>query len=410
MINWLHILMQHHNWQLSVGPFHAYALRWVLSNFLLLHLLVTAGVNFEYDVIIIGSGSSGSVLTGRYTRAGKKVLLIEAGRDPQPCNEVNCPITSWFRRISNFRANKNGHLTKLQVPKISFTCMMKSFQDWTYFSTDNNTCNAQLPDDKGRRCYIPRAKAIGGCASMNLMFAIIYWYGIYDLWVQYFGCDGWGFTDIIQYFIKMEHYNQRYNDTTVLGYNGPMNIMPFYPDPNVPFLNRSYNENEEYQWVDNINKGGVFGGFTLVDSTTKDCRRFSSSKAYIIPVKNSPNLTILQNCLAVKILFDQTNTIAIGVQFLYNGKLYEVYVKSGGRVISCAGVFGTPILLMLSGIGDATYLQQKGITCIQNLPVLRKYLWDHFGCWIWVSLFYFYFAKLSWIFWLEIWFIFISYL
>lgn len=104
-----------------------------------------------------------------------------------------------------------------------------------------------------------------------------------------------------------------------------------------------------------------------------------------IPVKNAPNLKIIQNSLVVKILFDSTNTKAIGVQFLYNGgvKVYMVYVKDGGQVISCAGVFGTPTILMLSGIGDVKYLEQKGITCIKNLPVLRQYLWDHIGIWIW---------------------------
>lgn len=135
----------------------------------------------------------------------------------------------------------------------------------------------------------------------------------------------------------MGHYVTRFDDTNNLGYDGPMYISPFYPDPFVPFLNQTYNENKEYQWVDNINKGGVYGGYSNKYSTTKDCRRFSSAKAYIIPVKNSPNLKIIQNALAVKILFDDTKTKAIGVQFLYNRNLYTVYVKDGGQIISSAG-------------------------------------------------------------------------
>ena len=111
-----------------------------------------------------------------------------------------------------------------------------------------------------------------------------------------------------------------------------------------------------------------WSGFMNAQGTVHRGSRFSTSRAFLRPVRNRPNLHISMKSTVLKILFDTNGKQATGVQFEKNGKIYNV--KASKEVVVSAGSIATPQILMLSGIGPAAHLKEKGISPILvDLPV-----------------------------------------
>lgn len=297
-------------------------------------------VNDIYDFIIVGSGSSGSVIASRLSEVPSwKILVLEAGT------------------AGNF-------FTKVPI-------MAPAFQltpyNWNYTMEQEPGVCLGMED---HICAWPRGKALGGTSVINYM---IYTRGNpldYEKWGEI--DPSWSYNNVLPYFLKSENCNlgtectSKYHNT-----RGELSVeYPFKSEITDAFLQAGVELGEEI--VDyNTPK---YMGFGQLQANQKFGRRHSSYDAFIEPVlSHRKNLKVLKFARVLKILIDNTKT-AQGVIFRKNGKIYTV--KASKEVILSAGVFNSPQLLMLSGVGPVGHLQDLGITPVVNLPV-GQVLYDH---------------------------------
>jgi choline dehydrogenase len=290
----------------------------------------------QYDYIVIGAGSAGSVVANRLTEdPNTKVLLLEAGGpDTKP---------------------------EIQVPS-AWPTLLNSEVDWAYFTEGEPYLN-------NRKIFSPRGKVLGGSSSIN---AMIYMRGNerdYNSW-QALGNIGWSYQDVLPYFKKSE--NQQRGASLFHGVDGLLNITdPLFPARvSQRFVEaaiaQGYEQNPDFNGVQQEGAG-------LYQRTVKDGKRQSTAVAFLRPIFERPNLTIQTGALVTRLLFEGKRTV--GVAYVQNGTEYTVRVNS--EVILSAGAFDSPKLLMLSGIGPAEHLRTSGIPVVVDLPGVGQNLQDH---------------------------------
>jgi len=299
---------------------------------------MTRGGNI-FDYIVTGAGSAGCVVATRLSENGRyRVLLLEAGdRDRNPW--IHVPM---------------GYSRLLADPSVN----------WMYESEPE-------PRLDGRTIYQPAGKVLGGTSSINGM---VYMRGSpvdYDEWQQR-GCTGWDWGNVLPYFKKAE--DQERGADAFHGVGGPLRVS----DPLVRWELAD-------RWVaaaveaglpaNNDFNGARQEGAGHFQSTTNQGRRWSTAAAYLRPTRRRWNLTIWTNAHATRILVE--NNRAVGVSFITDGILQTVRVR--GEVIVCNGVFNSPQLLQLSGLGPAELLQDIGIPVIRDIPAVGADLRDHFN-------------------------------
>ncbi|RZC35735.1 GMC oxred N domain containing protein [Asbolus verrucosus] len=226
-----------------------------------------------------------------------------------------------------------------------------------------------------QKCAWPRGKALGGSTVINYN---IYTRGNpkdYDKWAEQ-GNDGWSYDEVLPYFLKSENCNLgiKLCSTRYHNNNGYLHVQyPFKSEITEAFLEAGTQLGEkivDYNTPD-------FMGFSQIQATLRNGRRHSTADAFIYPVKDSrTNLKILTSARVTKILIDPLNKQAYGVVFRRRGK--QFIAKARKEVILSAGAFGSPQLLMLSGIGPQEHLKQLNIPLVKNLPV-GQLLYDHIG-------------------------------
>ncbi len=300
-----------------------------------------------FDCIIVGGGSAGCVLAGRLSEdPALRVALVEAG-PPDSSVLIHCPA--------------------------GLAVMAKTGQA--------NWCFETVPQAGllGRRGYQPRGKVLGGSSSVNAMIYARGHASDYDDWAAR-GNPGWAFEDVLPYFKRAEH-NERGADA-FHGTGGPLNVADLR-SPN-PVLADFFAAAQQAGHPLNPDfNGAQQEGVGAYQVTHRDGERFSAAKAYLTPHLGRPNLQVFTDALVTRVLTardDGGPLRADGIEFRGQGgrgPLQTLRLNPGGEVLLSAGAFGSPQLLMLSGIGPAEHLAEHGIAVQRDLPGVGANLHDH---------------------------------
>jgi choline dehydrogenase-like flavoprotein len=294
-----------------------------------------------YDYIIVGAGSAGCVLANRLTEdTGATVLLLEAGGDDRH-PYIQIPLG----------------LGKLQQHRMF---------DWGY-STDPE------PHLNGRQLTVLRGKVLGGSSSINVMAYTRAHRGDYDRWARN-GATGWSYADVLPYFRRSESWED--GESSWRGGSGPLSTR--WTQSRDPIFDAWCEAGALAGWPLTSDFNGIDAvGFGRSQSTIRNGLRASASAAYLRPVLKRPGLALRTGATVTQVALRGTR--ATGVEFVCRGATERA--EAMREVILCGGVFNSPQLLMLSGIGPAAHLRDIGIRPLIDLPVGQN-LRDHLAVWM----------------------------
>lgn len=290
-----------------------------------------------FDYIVVGSGSSGAVVAARLTEdPDVSVLLLESG--PPNLHPLQ--------------------LMPLAFPRVA----LGRIGTWQFESEPE-------PALHGRRLGIPRGRTLGGTSSVNAMIAVRGNRRDYDDWATR-GLAGWSFAEVLPYFRRLEAHWRGASEWH--GGDGPVAI--------------SRMEGPDLLWEAHLRAAGAAGiayrddpngaeqdGISIMESTVGSGRRASTARAYLRPAMARPNLTVETGALVRRIVI--AGSRATGVEYARGGSLRAAHAVR--EVVVSAGAYGTPQLLMLSGIGDPDELRTAGVEPVHELPGVGRDLADH---------------------------------
>ena len=291
----------------------------------------------NFDIAIVGAGSAGCIIANQIiNNSNYKVLLIEAG--PSDNNPV------------------------IQIPLGYGMTFYNKKMNWNFYSEVQENLH-------NREIYYPRGKVLGGSGSIN---AMIYARGLRSDFENWDLSKNWSWDNITKSYDEIE-FEVNDNTKTILSNKIPVNdvskqhhpILKNFFDASKDFnftYNKQLKSSTENQ-VGNYNVN-IFKGF-----------RNSSSKVFLKPIKNNPNLTILTKTEVLKLNFE--NKKIIGLNIKHKNKIITVKPRIG--TILSSGSIMTPYLLLKSGIGNAKYLEDHNIPLNLHSRHVGKNFQDHLG-------------------------------
>ncbi|MBI2993816.1 MAG: GMC family oxidoreductase N-terminal domain-containing protein [Gammaproteobacteria bacterium] len=292
----------------------------------------------DFDFVIVGAGSAGCVLANRLSAdPNVTVCLIEAGP----------PDRSWL----------------IHVPAAVAALLRHPVYNWNFTTTPQQHLD-------GRVIPLPRGRVLGGTSSINGMVYIRGHRKDFDDWAA-MGNPGWSFREVLPYFLRSE-CNEDYRNSPWHRTDGPLNVMHVKRrNPLIPlFIDTALAMG--YPYCEDFS-GPNPEGFGPRQSNLRGGRRESTATSFLKPALGRPNLEVITDVLARRIIIE--NGRATGVEIGQGGATRLISAKRE-IVISC-GAFGSPQLLMLSGIGDGDALQKLGIVTRHHLPEVGGNLHDH---------------------------------
>ena len=297
--------------------------------------------NQRFDYIIVGAGTAGCVLANRLSQdPSKQVLLLEAGKKDNYF-WIDIPV---------------GYLYTIGNPRT----------DWC-FETEAE------PGLNGRSIGYARGKVLGGCSSINAMIYMRGQQSDFDHWAD-LGNRGWGWQDVLPIFRRSENYQHGADDFH--GGNGEMRVEERRVNWEILDAWRDAAEECGIPKIDEFNRGDNFGN-AYFQMNQRNGKRWSAVRAFLDPVKDRANLTILTEANVRKICFDDNlaEPRATGVAVLHGGQ--EHVFTANNEVILAAGAIASPQLLQLSGIGASETLHKHSIATLIELPGVGENLQDH---------------------------------
>jgi choline dehydrogenase len=289
-----------------------------------------------YDYIVVGAGASGAIVAGELSKTGAKVLVVESGGADTAPTISNPSI--WFYNIG-------GPL------------------DW-------KLPIAPVPQLNNRKFNMALGHVLGGGSSIN---AMVWSRGMerdYDAW-QRSGAKGWGFKDVLPTYKAQEDWEGGANEWRGVG--GPVHIRkPGDPHPTAPAFIEAARQ-MGFPIIDDMNGPMRAGAGYINMNIAADGTRVSSSRAFLRPNLDRPNLTLLLNTNVTKVVFNGDRASGVEIVGAYGAR----GVSATREVILAAGTIHSPQLLMLSGVGDAAQLRKLGIKPVANLQGVGQNLQDH---------------------------------
>jgi choline dehydrogenase len=292
----------------------------------------------EFDYVVVGGGSAGCVVASRLSEdPAVSVCLLEAGGE--------------------------GRDVLIRAPLGFAAAVPRSINSWGYETVPQ-------PGFNGRRGFQPRGKALGGSSVLNAMIYARGHRADYDAWAE-LGNPGWGYDDVLPFF-KRSEANAIHRDSPFHGVDGPLHVTNLRsPSPiNDAFLDACQSQGIPFNPDFN---GAEHHGCYHVQVTQKDGERHSAAAAFIHPNLDRPNLDVRTAAHITRVRFEDRR--AAGVEYLRGGR--HRAVRARREVVMSAGAFGTPQILMASGLGPGAHLQELGIPVVADVPGMGQNLQDH---------------------------------
>jgi choline dehydrogenase len=368
-----------------------------------------------YEFVVIGSGAGGGPLAARLALAGHKTLLLEAG-DDQGATNINYTVPSYNAKVSEDK-------------KLAWNFFARHYADDERQARDYKT-SYELPDgsiytglnppadSKMLGTLYPRTGNLGGCTAHNALIAVYPHQSDFEYIAKLTGDASWSAENMRNYFVKMEKNQYALPGVQGHGYNGwlatetaPLSIVLEDPMLLSMLTGGAFALGNETNSI--INLGTLIAGDANADSTTRDTQpafyqipistdkaHRAGSREFVIAVRDAKKndgskrypLDVRLNAHVTKILFDKTVSPprATGVEFLDGKYLYKASPLSTGangtagtatasrEVIVAGGVYNSPQLLKLSGVGPSDELKKHNIPVIVDLPGVGTNLQDHY--------------------------------